>query len=267
MHVGFHAPIDPVRPEVAASQPVREPDEGVETNPGEATSVAISDEARAVAGADASGETSEEEREGAGESEGEARTDENKPPGEGELSAEEKEQVAELQARDREVRAHEQAHAAVAGALGGAPSYEFATGPDGKRYAVGGEVSIKVGKGRTPEETLQKAAQIRAAALAPAEPSGQDQSVAARAQALATEARAELAEERTAELAEPEAAVPSEEPAEAEAEGEVGEAPPPPKKSEPPPEPKFRAGGVGGGHVHMSLKCPTCTAGIAKYQG
>lgn len=103
-------------------------------------------------------------------------------------------QLAELKARDREVRAHEAAHQAVGGRLvRGAASYTYQAGPDGIRYAIGGEVSIDISPGATPEETLAKAIQIRAAALAPADPSAQDMQVAANAVVMAAEARAELA--------------------------------------------------------------------------
>lgn len=109
----------------------------------------------------------------------------------GELSQEDQATVRELQARDREVRAHELAHAAAGGALAGSPSYVFELGPDGRRYAVGGDVQIKTGGGGTPEERIQQAAQVRAAALAPASPSGQDLAVAAAAAADAAQARAD----------------------------------------------------------------------------
>jgi hypothetical protein len=110
------------------------------------------------------------------------------------LSPDAQRQLDKLKATDRQVRAHEQAHMAAGGALvrGGA-SYSYQKGPDGQLYAVGGEVSIDVSPGRTPEETISKAAQIRAAALAPADPSGQDRNVAAGAARLEAEARAELA--------------------------------------------------------------------------
>lgn len=115
----------------------------------------------------------------------------------GELTEEEEQQVQELRDRDREVRAHENAHKAAAGGLArGGPVYEYQTGPDGRRYAVGGHVNIAVGEGRTPEETLQNATQARRAALAPAEPSGQDRAVAAQAAQLAAEARQQISEER-----------------------------------------------------------------------
>jgi len=58
---------------------------------------------------------------------------------------------------------------------------------------VAGEVGIDTSKGRTPEETLARAQQIRAAALAPADPSGQDRAVAAAASQMAADARAEIA--------------------------------------------------------------------------
>ncbi len=112
----------------------------------------------------------------------------------GELSPEESEQLRALKARDREVRQHEQAHQAAAGGLATSGArYSFQRGPDGVNYAVGGEVSLDVSPGRTPEETLRRARQISAAALAPAEPSGQDLAVAARAAQMARQAEAELA--------------------------------------------------------------------------
>ncbi len=103
-----------------------------------------------------------------------------------------KEQITKLEARDREVRAHEAAHKSAAGSLaGGAATFEYERGPDGKLYAVGGEVQISTSKGRSPEETIQKARQVRAAALAPAQPSGQDMAVAARAASMEQQAAKE----------------------------------------------------------------------------
>lgn len=93
----------------------------------------------------------------------------------------EQDQLKTLAARDREVRAHEQAHKAVAGSYGGAIHYEYERGPDGNRYAVGGEVSIDTSPEATPEATLAKARVIQRAANAPAEPSDQDRAVAAQA--------------------------------------------------------------------------------------
>lgn len=102
--------------------------------------------------------------------------------------------VAELANRDREVRAHEQAHAAVGGVHAGAPTYTYTQGPDGKRYASSGEVSIDVGAvANDPQATITKMEIVIRAALAPAEPSAQDRSVASQAQAQLAVSRTELA--------------------------------------------------------------------------
>ncbi|MEL7284790.1 MAG: putative metalloprotease CJM1_0395 family protein, partial [Pseudomonadota bacterium] len=115
----------------------------------------------------------------------------------GELSEAEQAQVEKLKARDREVRAHEQAHAAVGGQYAGAPSYTYQTGPDNQRYAVGGEVSIDTAPVHgDAEATVEKMDVVIAAALAPAEPSPQDRKVAALAQSQRAQAMAELLSER-----------------------------------------------------------------------
>lgn len=112
------------------------------------------------------------------------------------LSADEKQQIVELELRDQEVQVHEAAHAAVGGQYAGAPSLDYETGPDGKRYAVSGEVNIDMSKiSGDPAATMQKADVIRAAALAPAQPSSQDRNVAARAAQMKAEAQAELMSE------------------------------------------------------------------------
>ena len=116
------------------------------------------------------------------------------------LTPAEQRQVAALAQRDAEVRRHEQAHAAVGGQYAGAPRYQYTTGPDNKRYAVSGEVSIDVAPiPGDPRATIVKMQIVRRAALAPSEPSAQDRQVAAQAQAEITRARAELAEERLAQ--------------------------------------------------------------------
>jgi hypothetical protein len=120
----------------------------------------------------------------------------------GQLSAEAQQRVAQLKEIDRKVRAHEQAHMAVGGDLvRGGTSYKYQTGPDNQRYAVGGEVSIDASPASTPEKTIVKAERIRAAALAPADPSAQDQSVAAQASSMANEARVELSAQQRQEAA------------------------------------------------------------------
>ncbi len=115
------------------------------------------------------------------------------PGGSAALSAADERTVVELKQRDRVVRAHELAHmTAGAGLVTRGASYTYQTGPDGQRYAVGGEVGIDVSPGRTPAETLSRAERIRAAALAPADPSAQDRQVAASADRMAIEARLEI---------------------------------------------------------------------------
>lgn len=111
-----------------------------------------------------------------------------------ELSKEAQAQLDKLKARDTEVRQHEMAHLSAAGGLAtSGPSYTYQRGPNGVNYAVGGEVNIDTSPGGTPEETLTRAQTIQAAALAPANPSGADRAVAARASQMEQEARAEIA--------------------------------------------------------------------------
>lgn len=106
----------------------------------------------------------------------------------------EEEQVRQMQTRDGEVRAHERAHAAAAGALGGAPSFTFERGPDGKSYAVAGEVQIDVSPvSDDPEATIRKMQQVKHAALAPRDPSGPDRAIAQTADAQILAAQRELA--------------------------------------------------------------------------
>ena len=120
--------------------------------------------------------------------------------GEQELTREEEEQVQDLKKRDTEVRAHERAHATAGGEFAGSPSFEFTPGPDGKRYATGGEVQIDSAPVRgDPQATIRKMDTVIRAALAPANPSSQDLQVARQAQQARTQARAELAEKRLQE--------------------------------------------------------------------
>lgn len=115
------------------------------------------------------------------------------------LTPAQEEDVAKLQALDKAVRAHEQAHMAAGGGLvrGGA-SFSYERGPDGQSYAVGGEVSIDTSPGSTPADTIAKAQQIQAAALAPADPSSQDRAVAAAAAQMEARAREEQSRQQVA---------------------------------------------------------------------
>lgn len=118
------------------------------------------------------------------------------------LTQEEKAEVRELQKRDREVRAHEAAHRASAGGLASGGSYTYKKGPDGRNYAVGGEVSIRMPATNSPEQRVRQAETVRRAALAPADPSPQDRQVAAQASAMAAQARSEVQAAQRQQLAE-----------------------------------------------------------------
>jgi hypothetical protein len=108
------------------------------------------------------------------------------------LSEDEQAEVDRLQARDQEVRTHEEAHRGAGGQYAGAPSYSYTQGPDGKRYITDGEVSIDVAKvAGDPQATITKMQQVIRAAMAPAEPSAADHAVAREAQNAISEARAE----------------------------------------------------------------------------
>lgn len=121
-----------------------------------------------------------------------------------ELTPEEEQTLAELKRTDREVRRHEQAHKAAAGPYAqGGPVYRYMTGPDGRQYAVGGEVRLDTSEVKgNPEATIRKAQTIRRAALAPRDPSSKDRRVAAEARQMETEARRELAKQKRNELSE-----------------------------------------------------------------
>lgn len=113
------------------------------------------------------------------------------------LSDADRQRVAELAARDREVRAHEQAHLAAAGSYARGVHYETTTGPDGRRYTSAGSVSIDATPvPGDPRATIRKAQIVRRAALAPADPSAEDRRIAAEASKMAIEAQRALIEER-----------------------------------------------------------------------
>lgn len=177
-----HALTEPIRPSQQAPQEIARP-------------VAAPNQAEAATQEARRKEERQQER---GERDGKGR----ELSGRRSMSADEQREVERLKERDREVRAHEAAHQAAAGrhARGGA-SYEYETGPDGKRYAVGGEVQIDTSKvSNDPQATLEKARTIQRAARAPAEPSAQDHQVAQQAAAMAAQAQREIAAEHQARL-------------------------------------------------------------------
>lgn len=108
------------------------------------------------------------------------------------LSEEEKRVVAQLKKIDTETKAHEKAHiAAGAGLVQGGASFTYKRGPDGRMYAVGGEVSIDTSPENDPDATIRKMQQVKRAAMAPSNPSGQDRAVAAQAAQTESDARIE----------------------------------------------------------------------------
>lgn len=113
-----------------------------------------------------------------------------------ELSPQEIQELFKLKKRDREVKQHEMAHIAAGGIyVRGGATFEYKMGPDGKRYAVAGEVSIDISEEANPRKTLQKMHVVQRAALAPSHPSAQDRRVAALAAAKAIEAMIKIIKE------------------------------------------------------------------------
>lgn len=116
---------------------------------------------------------------------------------------EEEQQVEQLKQRDREVRAHEAAHQSAAGGYARGMSFTYQIGPDGQRYAIGGEVKIDMSPvPNNPEATIQKMQVVQRAALAPSDPSPQDRAVAAAARSIEQQARRQLLEEQRNDIGE-----------------------------------------------------------------
>jgi len=110
-------------------------------------------------------------------------------------TAQQQKEIQQLEKRDQEVRTHELAHARVGGDVTGSPVYEFEMGPNGKKYAVAGEVSVDLSTvAGDPQATITKMEKVHAAALAPVEPSAQDMKVASQATKLIAQAKSELSE-------------------------------------------------------------------------
>jgi hypothetical protein len=117
-----------------------------------------------------------------------------------ELTPRERQQVTELQQIDRAVRAHEAAHIAAGGeVITSGANYSYTYGPDGRQYAVGGEVGIDTAPERDPADNVEKGIAIQNAALAPRDPSPQDYRVAGIGAQLESRGRGELARERADE--------------------------------------------------------------------
>ncbi|WDP86125.1 MAG: SprA-related family protein [Desulfobacter sp.] len=110
----------------------------------------------------------------------------------------------QLKQIDSDVRRHEMAHVTAGGAyITSGANFTYKQGPDGKKYAVGGEVSIDVSPvPGDPQATVKKMRQIRTAALAPADPSSQDIKVAANAASESIKAMSEITMEQAQSQAE-----------------------------------------------------------------
>jgi hypothetical protein len=104
--------------------------------------------------------------------------------------------IDRLEMRHGDVLSHEAAHLGAAGAYAkGGASYTFQIGPDGKAYAIGGEVKVDMSPiPGNPSATIAKMIAIRSAALAPSDPSPEDLAVASRASQIEALARADLAQ-------------------------------------------------------------------------
>jgi hypothetical protein len=109
--------------------------------------------------------------------------------------------VNRLKSRNSDVLAHEASHLAGAGAYAkGGASYTYQIGPDGKPYAIGGEVNIDMtAVPGNPRATIAKMMAIRAAAMAPDDPSPEDAAVASAAAEIEAQARTQLKEEQAAD--------------------------------------------------------------------
>ena len=107
--------------------------------------------------------------------------------------------VAELKARDTEVREHEMAHFQAAGglALSGPVITDYVVGPDGEMYADGGHVLINTAETGDPYQDLHRGAIITIAAEAPlgigSDLSGADMEVADKGRAMVAKSRAMVA--------------------------------------------------------------------------
>lgn len=111
-----------------------------------------------------------------------------KAPNGEELSREDEALLQKLQARDTKVRGHEAAHVMAAGGQAqGLPTYTYQTGPDGRRYAVGGSVNISMLRTGDADHDARQANRAYRAAMATGEPSTRDMQTASLARDRAQE--------------------------------------------------------------------------------
>jgi len=107
-----------------------------------------------------------------------------------------------LQRQDQDVRSQEAAHQEAGGSLVSGASYEYQQGPDGRAYAVHGAVSIDVAiVPGDPQATVARMRQVQDAALAPTQPSAQDERIAAEAGEIALTANQQIIAQQLARAA------------------------------------------------------------------
>jgi len=187
------APVTPKQESSRSQNPLSDLSPNGEIN----DTASISNEAKALLAAEKSDTQDGLSDQGKQELKDTEKSQSGSPKSEEELTPNEKQQVAELKSRDAEVKTHEQAHISAAAGIGAsAPTYTYKTGPDGKKYAVGGEVNIRISQGDDPEVNIEKAKIMKAAALAPAQPSGQDLSVAREAEEIITKSSQDLSQKK-----------------------------------------------------------------------
>ncbi|MCP5047184.1 MAG: hypothetical protein GY940_08430 [bacterium] len=118
------------------------------------------------------------------------------------LTLMEKLEIQKLQQLERSVREHERAHLRSARDLAlSSPGYDYERGPDGQKYAVGGEVHIdgSISAGDA-EETIEKTRKVQNAALAPSDPSPKDRQAASQARIIESKAHRKLSREQSLEV-------------------------------------------------------------------
>lgn len=94
----------------------------------------------------------------------------------------------ELQHADASVRTHEGLHFRTASGLAsGLPEYDYITGPDGKLYAVAGNVKVRTSATADPEKAARDMTTFHAAATAPGDASAEDMGAARAAHQSATD--------------------------------------------------------------------------------
>jgi len=119
-----------------------------------------------------------------------------------ELTLREQLEVKRLEQVERSVHEHERSHLRAARDLAiSSPSFDYQRGPDGKEYAVGGEVNVSADFDFADAQgTIEKALKIRQAALAPNDPSPKDRRAATEAKIVESKAYRKLNREEAQEV-------------------------------------------------------------------